>query len=192
MALLLLFVSCARINQLPAQTAKDSIFEKTLKNVVERLAKRDSVGLSKYIHKKTGLYILCRIGVYDNYYQYATIGFSDSTYPKMPFYDGVRVTKLKHEKLPSFDCGKQKWSKTGTFVDTNRIDRLLSKTAKRLNLYKTKTTPPAKLQRMLELESKSRRIVIAQKEYELVLYLSYIDDKWFLTIIDKATSDCSV
>jgi hypothetical protein len=42
------------------------------------------------------------------------------------------------------------------------------------------------------LENKSRRIVIAENSgNELIIYLSYINKKWVLTIIDKVTSDCS-
>lgn len=43
------------------------------------------------------------------------------------------------------------------------------------------------------LENKSRRIVIANNnQNELIIYLSFIGNKWVLTIIDKVTCDCSV
>lgn len=43
------------------------------------------------------------------------------------------------------------------------------------------------------LEIKSRRIVLANNNgNELILYLTYLNNKWILTIIDKATCDCSV
>ena len=174
-----------------AQSSKENDFKIAANAIVQKLAKRDSVGLLKYIDKNTGVYILFRIGVQDDYKKYSRIGFSDSNYPKAPFYDGIRMSRLNYENLPSYDCNK--WSKTGVFVDTNRIDRLLSKTARRLNLYRKKNIPQKTIESLMDLESKSRRIVIADnKGNELIFYLTFLNNKWYLTIIDKLTTDCSV
>ena len=173
-----------------AQNSKEKDFSETLKKVVKALSRRDSATLSRYIDKSTGVYILNRIGVTDSYYHNATLGFSDETYPNVPFYDSVKLTPLKYAKLPSFDC--EKWTKTGTFVDTTQTSHLLSKIAKYLNKeYGGK--PPAKtINEFYKLETKSRRIVIAENNgNELIIYLSLLNNKWVLTIIDKVTCDCS-
>lgn len=155
------------------------------------LAKRDSAALSKYIDRKTGVYILNRIGVVDIYDHFKTLGFSDTTYPNAPFYNGVKLTSLNYAKLPTFDC--KKWTKTGTFVDTTRTDHLLSKIAKNLNKELKRKIPVKTINEFYNLENKSRRIVIADNNWnELIIYLSFISNKWVLTIIDKATCDCSV
>ena len=173
------------------QTSKEKDFSWTLKKVVAALSSRDSVTLSKYIDKSTGVYILNRIGVVDTYKHFSTLGFSDTTYPNVPFYDDVKITTLKYSKLPSFDC--EKWTKTGTFVDTTQTNYLLSKIAKGLNKEIKGTVPLNKINQYYNLENKSRRIVIAEnKGNELIFYLSFINGKWVLTIIDKATCDCSV
>ena len=173
------------------QTSKEKDFSWTLKKVVAALSSRDSVTLSKYIDKSTGVYILNRIGVVDTYKHFSTLGFSDTTYPNVPFYDEVKITALKYTKLPSFDC--EKWTKTGTFVDTTQTNYLLSKIAKGLNKEIKGTVPLNKINQYYNLENKSRRIVIAEnKGNELIFYLSFINGKWVLTIIDKATCDCSV
>jgi hypothetical protein len=120
-----------------------------------------------------------------------TLGFSDTTYPNAPFYDDVKLTALKYSKLPTFDC--EKWTKTGTFVDTTRIDHLLAKIAKNLNKEFKGRVPTTKINQFHNLENKSRRIVIADNDWnELIIYLSFINNKWVLTIIDKVTCDCSV
>ena len=173
------------------QTSKEKDFSWTVKKVVAALSSRDSVTLSKYIDKSTGVYILNRIGVVDTYKHFSTLGFSDTTYPNVPFYDDVKITTLKYSKLPSFDC--EKWTKTGTFVDTTQTNYLLSKIAKGLNKEIKGTVPLNKINQYYNLENKSRRIVIAEnKGNELIFYLSFINGKWVLTIIDKATCDCSV
>ena len=173
------------------QSPTEISFQTTAKDIVQKLAKRDSAGLVKYIDKTLGVYILYRIGVQDDIKHVQRIGFSDSSYPHVPFYDAVRITKLSYSSLPTFDC--MKWTKTGTFVDTTRIDRLLSKTARRWNLYQKKKIPQKTIDSYLNLESLSRRVIIADKNgNDLIFYLSFINNKWYLTMIDKITTDCSV
>ena len=173
------------------QSSKEIQFSSTLKTVVIALKNRDSLTLSKYIAKKTGVYILHVIGVFQTYKQFNTLGFSDTTYPNAPFYDHVRLTRLQYSTLPTFDC--EKWSKDGTFVDTTRTNHLLSKIAKEINLQSKRKISPKTINYFYKLENASRRVVITGTiGSELILYLTYINGKWMLTIIDKATCDCSV
>lgn len=172
------------------QASKEKDFLWTLKKVVIALSSRDSSTLSKYIDKSTGIYILNRIGVINTYKRFTTLGFSDITYPNVPFYDSVKLTPLKYSKLPNFNC--ENWTKTGTFVDTVQTDHLLSKIAKNLNKEFKNEVPIKTINDFYKLETKSRRIVIAENSgNELIIYLSFINNKWMLTIIDKVTCDCS-
>lgn len=173
-----------------AQNQKEKDFSITLKKVVVALSHRDSVALSKYIDKSTGLYILNRIGVMDTYQHLSSPGFSDTTYPNAPFYDNVKLTPLKYSRLPKFNC--EVWTNTGTFVDTTQSDHLLSKIAKNLNREFKNEVPPKRINAFYTLENKSRRVVIAENNgNELIIYLSFINNRWVLTIIDKVTTDCS-
>jgi len=172
------------------QSSKEQSFASTLKKVVAALSNRDSATLSKYVDKETGVYILNRIGIFDTYEHFSTLGFSDATYPNVPFYDSVKLTTLKYSKLPTFDC--EKWSKTGTFVDTATTSHLLSEIAKRLNKEIPGSVSVSKITAYNNLENKSRRIVIADNNgNELIIYLSFLNRRWVLTIIDKVTCDCS-
>lgn len=173
------------------QSSKEEDFVKTLKKAVTALTKKDSVALSKCIDKKTGVYILCRIGVLDTYSHFSTLGFNDTNYPNAPFYDDVKLTQLKYANLPKFDC--EKWTKTGTFVDTTHISHLLSKISKGINKEIKGNVSVKEINEFYNLENKSRRIIIANNNgNELIIYLSFINNKWVLTIIDKVTCDCSV
>ncbi len=172
------------------QASKNQEFSRALTKIVTALASRDSAGLSNYIDKNTGVYIINRPGVTDSYKHYTTLGFTDTTYPNVPFYDDVKLTPLRYEKLPEYDC--EIWTKTGTFVDTTHTDHLLSETAKYLKKEVDEHIPESTIDGFYELENKSRRVVIADNDgKELIIYLSYINEKWVLTIIDKVTADCS-
>lgn len=173
------------------QLSKEEDFAKTLRLVVTALSRRDSVTLARYTDKRFGIYILNRVGVYDTYDHFSTLSFGNTAYPNAPFYDKVRLTPLKYSKLPTFDC--EKWTKTGTFVDTTKTDHLLSQIATRQNKDSLKKISKKQITEFYSLENKSRRIIIAANNWnELIIYLSFINNKWVLTIIDKATCDCSV
>ncbi len=172
------------------QASREKEFVAALQKVVSALANRDSVGLSPYIDQKTGVYILNRPGIMDSYKHSSTIGFADSTYPNGPFYDKVKLGNCSTPTFPLFDY--EKWSKTGTFVDTTDIDHLLSKIAIQLNSEIPGHVDTKKITEFKALENRSRRVVIAASDdNELIIYLSYIKNKWVLTIIDKVTADCS-
>jgi hypothetical protein len=175
------------------QNPKEDAFIKTVREVMIKLAKRDSTGLSKYLDKKTGVYILEVIGTKETWEHFPTIGFSDSTYPNYPFYDKVKFSTIKYASLPTFDCGTERWTKTGLYVDTTKIDHTVSKIAKWRNKNYQDNIPTKTISEFIDLEAKSRRVVVAyNNSNELIFYLSYINNKWVLSVIDKATCDCSV
>ena len=174
-----------------AQSSKEDAFAKTVADVIVKLSKRDSAGISRLTDKATGVYILNTIGIMRTYEHVTFIGFSSDTYPQAPFYDKVKVSPLKYATLPTFNC--EKWTKTGLFVDTNKVDHMLSRITIVLNKDYQKNIPAKKIAAFRAFEAISRRVVVAVNNgNELIFYLSYINDKWVLTIIDKATCDCSV
>jgi len=176
------------------QTPKEEEFAKTVKQVILKLSKRDSLGLATLIDKKIGVYILYVIGTKETWEHFTTIGFSDTTnIPLYPFYDNVKFSTLKYASLPTFNCATEKWTKKGLYVDTTKIDHKVSKIAKWRNKNYQDKIPIKTISKFNDLEVKSRRVVVANNNgNELIFYLSYINNKWVLTIIDKATSDCSV
>jgi hypothetical protein len=167
----------------------ESGFQLTVATVATLLEKKDSVKLTRYISRLRGVYILNRIGIYDTYAHYKTLGFTDTRYPNAPFYEGILVRPPVYESLPVFDC--EKWSKTGTYVDTTQTSHLLSEIATRMNEVVPGSVPDSSIKKFYELENNSRRVVIVHEDNELIFYLSYLNDRWFLTMIDKVTGDCS-
>ena len=167
---------------------KESGFQLTVGLVAALLEKKDSTKLTRHISRQRGVYILNRMGVSDTYAHYKTLGFSDTSYPNAPFYEGILVQPPVYESLPVFDC--EKWSKTGTFVDTTESSHLLSQIALRMNEVKPGSVPDSKIKEFYELENNSRRVVIIHGEKQLIFYLSYLNNTWFLTIIDKVSGDC--
>jgi hypothetical protein len=191
-ALGLLALGLACILPAHAQPAKEAAFKAALADIVQKFVKRDSAGLAKYIDKKTGVYQLHRIGIQDTYDHHSSIGFSDTSYPYILYFKNVKLTPLIYGRLPTYDC--EKWSKFGTFTDTTLRDNLLTKTALSRKRNINFEVSQEDLKKITTLESISRRVVIVNNndwDY-FVIYLSYINGKWVLTIIDNLTGDCSV
>jgi hypothetical protein len=183
------------------QIPKERLFTNTVKQIINIVSKGDSVEIEKYIDKKIGMYIIYRPGVYDAFKHTATLRFShqfDTNPSTIDYNNELIFTTLKYASLPNYDCSADKWTKQGIYVDTTQIDHLLSKTAKNLNeVLDTNSKISSKtISSFWDLESKSRRICVIGKKgdekNEFIFYLSFIKNKWVLTIIDKVSSDCSV
>ena len=188
---LILLVNCLCFGQ----TTKEKRFRIAVQQIIIAFSKQDSATISKYVNKKIGLYQLDRVGVFDQYHHFKTLSFSDTTYPQVLLRQSEKVDllPLRYANLPTWDCEKEEWSKKGLFVDTTKIDHLLSKICKDRNKYRPDNIPNKTIQFFYDLEIKSRRMVLYDNAgRELVFYLSYLDDNWYLTIIDNVSSDCSV
>lgn len=194
---LLIFILLLQLlnNFCSGQTSKEQQFTITVQQVITAFSKQDSVTVATYVDKKVGLYQLDRTGVFDHYNHFATLSFSDTTSSQVLFRQskGVQLLSLKYSKLPTWDCEKQAWSEIGLFVDTTKTNHLLSKICKDRNKYIPDNISKKTIQYFYDLENKSRRIVLYDKNgIELIFYLSYLKGKWFLTIVDNVSSDCSV
>ena len=177
------------------QSTRDQKFETTVRLVIDAFARQDSASVSKHINKEIGLYQLDRIGVFDHFNHFKMISFPSKGYPQVLFGQskGITILPLTYAGLPTWNCDKDTWSKKGLFVDTTKVDHLLSKICKDRNKHVPDNIPAKRIQFFYELENKSRRIVLYDRnKKELIFYLSYLNDTWYLTIVDYVSSDCSV
>lgn len=183
------------ICSLPAigQDAKEEQFRTALNDIVAKIISKDSAGLAGYIDKKTGIYLIYRIGIQDTYSHYPTIGFKDSSYPRILFAGTglARNQPLKYGRLPEYAMGK--WNKKGAYTDIKLRHQLLSQTALSMKRNEICEITQSELSKLTQVEAKSRRVVIVENDYQyLCIYLMYVDNKWVLTIFDALTGDESV
>jgi hypothetical protein len=178
-----------------AQEQKEKDFIRTLLAVEMGFSRQDSIALLKHINKDIGLYQIDRVGVFDHYNHVKNVSFNNLDYPKVLFKNArrIEIMKLSFEKLPSWDCVKEAWSKMGCFADSLRTDHLLSSICKWNNRYHGNKISNKTIKAFYELESISRRVVVFDTQHkELVCYLSFIAGSWYFTMLDYASSDCSV
>jgi hypothetical protein len=105
----------------------------------------------------------------------------------------IHLSALQYRSLPNWLCEGEVWSKNGLFVDTTKIDHMVSEGYKFKRKYQPEDVSIETINFFWQLELQSRRVILQDdKHKELVFYLSYVDNNWYLTIIDKASSDCSI
>ena len=186
--MLVLWYNCAGAQP----SSAEKMFEETVNDIVTKIATHP-IALNKYIDSKTGLFVIYRNGVFDEYINVRTLDFSTVNFPRHILPVKTTPTPLDYNTAADYDCDKGKWIKEGLFTDTSEHDHLLSKTATDRKVCCAEVIPKKLIARYYDLELASRRIVLASNDGEdLIFYLSFIDGKWCLVMIDKLSTDCSV
>ena len=175
-----------------SSSASDNNLDKTIIKVVKAFKEKDATTLNGLINEDIGLIVLFRRGIPDEFSRTDKIDFKKPIPEYLPYFDFSTDNEIKYQTLPYFDCDSMKWSKTGIYCDTTQIDNLLSTTAQQLEKNKGEKVPDSEIEEFVRIENKSRRIVLADNDGgELVFYLTIIENKWYLTILDRVSSDCS-
>ncbi|MDR0660760.1 MAG: hypothetical protein LBG19_08165 [Prevotellaceae bacterium] len=178
-----------------AQTGSSSTaFEQAVYDVMRGFSEQDADILNRLISDDIGLVVLFRRGVYDTYDKVARLDFKKPVpeYWQYPD-DTYEHTLIRYESLPAYSCDTESWDKTGLYCDTVTIDNLLSRTAENLVRYEGDVVniTDEDIRSYKELERNSRRVVLSAGDKELIFYLTAVNGKWYFTILDRVTSDCS-
>lgn len=183
-----LLLACPKIESQNDQAELKS----TILQVVKAFKEKDAATLNQLIDKDKDLHVIFRPGVFDIYRKTDKIDFDKPVPTYFPYRDFLTDYNLKFESLPTYDCENYEWSKTGLYCDTTKRDFLLSKTAENMKRFDLLDVPESEIELFKEIEKNSRRVVLTDdQEGELIFYLTLINNKWYLTILDRVTSDCS-
>lgn len=172
--------------------AQSDKLDKSIIEIIKAFDSKDADKINQYIHPHYELIVLFRRGIMNEFEKTDKIDYKNPVPEYLPYFPFKIDLKIKYQTLPAFDCGSEKWSKIGLYCDTTQRDDLLSKTALNLNEFRNENIPIETIQDFKIIESKSRRIVLIDNESgELIFYITLIDNKWYLTILDRVSSDCS-
>lgn len=172
--------------------AQSEDFEVSAIEIIMAFDSKDSDVINQYIYPDFGLFVLFRMGVLDDYRKTNKFDFDKPIPGYLPYFPFKIDLNIKFQELPEFDCGSENWSKIGLFCDTIRKDNLLSQTAINLNEYREENIPIETIEEFKAIEKQSHRVVLVDDEGgELIFHITLIKNKWYLTIIDRVSSDCS-
>jgi len=170
----------------------DRELENTVFVILNAYLDKDTAILNEYINEEIGVYVLYRPGVLDKYERIVKIDFDNPVPEYFPYIEFDKFGEINYETLPKFSLETESWDKSGLYIDTTIIDNLLSRTAKNLVDYKEEEIKPELISKFEELESKSFKIILVDREVgEFIFYLTKLNGNWFLTIIDRVSTDTS-
>jgi hypothetical protein len=191
-----------------SQVDKETAFKKAVEDITNAYNKKNALAFNKFVGKKEGIYFLVKNGVYEFWNKRKQIQFkisNDSPYLPYPYSSMLCEQKLpvnysiKYSAYPDFNCNSTK-NKVGLFIDTsyktNSFSNLIKKYIKYNDIGLEKDDLKKELYKVRILESTSRKILIISNKKtkwseNFIFYLTYINQKWYITVIDFATFDCS-
>lgn len=173
-------------------------FEETIQKVLLGFHQQDNHLINSLINKDVGIYIVYKRGIPYQYEQLSQFDFKQPVPEYLP-YEALSKklvkanSKITHYKAAAtFDCGTERWSPFGLSVGKTGKDHLLSETAAFLKQHEMTDMSDKDIADLKKLESVSRRIVLASDNgEELVFHLGRFNQRWYLTVLDRVSSDCS-
>jgi hypothetical protein len=130
-----------------------------------------------FIHKKYGLFVIYRLGISDTSMHVSSLGELSK---KIPFhslnYAKTIPTNIKWKPV-EFNCEEEKWSKNGYFLQKIKDTDILKKYIKNNDQKDTKI-----------LQNRLYRFVDTVNG--LVFYMTFIEQHWYIIILDEVTGNC--
>lgn len=191
-ALYALLFSCTSI------ASTNPSFEEVVQKVLLGFHQQDTQIINSLINKDIGIYIVYKRGIPYQYEQLSQFDFKQPVPEYLPYESlseklvraNSKITQYK--TAATFDCDTERWSPTGLSVGKTGNDHLLSETATFLKLHEMTDMSDKEIADLKKFESVSRRIVLASNDgEELVFHLGYFNQRWYLTVLDRVSSDCS-
>jgi hypothetical protein len=184
-SILTLFADCGQA------MARRQSFDDAAVGVVNAFRSRDQARLNRFVNPEQGVVVMYREGVYNVFKAVSRIDFAKPVPGYFPYPKLGGGAPLRYAPLPEYDCQREAWSKTGLFCDPKHRDALLSTTAINLKRNGLKEISQETIDRFRALEAKSVRVVLVDANgNDLVFYLTRIGERWYLTILDRVSSDC--
>ncbi len=189
-----IFISLCFCSYTQKKTNKEAAFTKLCSEIANAFAKNNIAAINKYIDANTGIYIITRPGAMDAVIHQTKLDEKKPFAFKYPYADASQIKKHKitFGTAPKYDCGTEKWNKKGFIADTttkyHRITDVFYMTGK----YGGEKLSEEETEKIKTLENNSRKIVFTEisKGKGLVFYLTLINNKWYLLLIDTVASSC--
>ncbi len=185
--LISLFTGCSNSNTIQ-DTELETIVLDILKLANEKNIKEIN---AKYIHEKYGIYDVYRTGVINRFKHLNKIPEYTkewSVYTTIIKVKANQNVKLRKEKI-QHNCEDNTWNKKGVFSYSDLKYPLLSEIMEYETKEENKEFNPKEIKKIQYIEANSVCIVDTQSDF--IFYLTKIDQRWFLTLIDRITTDCS-
>lgn len=173
--------------------------EETAKAILKLLKDDDIATINKdYIHPQFGFYNIYRMGVMDLFEHHLQLksekdldikSLETTETPLLSgFSEDKNIPELSRTDV-EFDCGEMKWKKEGFFINNNLTYPSLPEVMKRIETDREEKVSAQDKERAEFVQKNSVRVVSTNSD--IIFYLTKIDGKWYITLVDRVTTDCS-
>ncbi|SQI36620.1 Uncharacterised protein [Leminorella richardii] len=176
----------------------NSSLEDSVRVVLLGFQQQDAQKINAMIHADRGLCVMFRRGAPNTYECVERLDFSAPVPEYLPYEKLSQRALERYGKTihyggePRFECVKERWSAFGLFIGKLGANHMLSESAEWLKKYERPDSPDEDISAMKHLEATSHRVIFATEDGEsLIFHLSLIKGKWYLTLLDRLSGDCS-
>jgi hypothetical protein len=174
-------------------------FMNTCKKIAQALINKDLETVNLYVNPSIGVYAIYMPGANPGYLHLSEVVANAMSFSLEAAYRGSTFPKnstMKFDNHIKFDCSNG-WNKKGSFIDVSNkhkplseIDLFWEKDAKDNNYESTKNSNADSVG-INKIEKKLRKVIFTNVGCcGMVFYMSFINNKWYLTIIDQAETNC--
>lgn len=200
---ILLLMGLISFSNNAASQNKEKDFERTVYTIIGAFQKQDEKAVNSFINKDLKIASIFRIGVANNFIFLDSLNISSNCHLNgyRPYTAPKTKYKIRYGKLPEFDCDIERWNKpAGLYCDKEGTDSLFTETIRHFMTYEMEyeyvpdnaKISEEKFSFYKDIEKNSRRVVLYDNDGEdIIFYLTWFKNKWYLTIVDRVSSDCS-
>ena len=187
-----LFLTACSVTNNQLGVKEKKIYEKEpitqdLKNEITQilqLIKQNNLALlnSKYIHPINGYYEVIKFENKNIFEIKNSISEVDNQ---------IESFEIKLEKA-TFNCSPLDdslygWDKEGVFINS-QITPYLTKIMEQSNVLQVNRFNKVDIEKAEFIEQRSYEVIVP---YNIIFYITKIENNWYITLIDKVTTDCS-
>lgn len=172
------------------ETTQEESLDLAIAKITQAFKTQNSKMLNDYIDKTVGFYTLYRPGVQAIYVHATSFDFNRPIPDYYPYTSSSFSGKVTFGPLPTYDCGKEAWSKKGLFCNNKQHPTELSHTAKFMNEILDSKISASEIQKLKALEAKSYRVILTDKNAPLIFHITSRNGKWIFTVLDRAYGGC--
>ena len=187
-----LFLTACSVSNSQVQVNQKKIYEKepvtqNLKNEINeilQLIKQNNLALlnSKYIHPINGYYEVTKFEHRNIFEIKNNISNIDNQIDSFE----IKIEKVTFNCSP-LDDSLYGWDKEGVFLNPQTIP-YITKIMEESNLLQANRFKKEEIEKADFIEQTSYEVTIP---YNIIFYITKIDNKWYITLIDNVTTDCT-
>ena len=148
---------------------------------------------TKYIHPTYGLHDLYRVGATDRIRVLFAIPdeeTKDSFTLYQQLFSSDKTTTFSFQwKKVSFSCDNFSWNQEGVFLSEEKVQPSPLNLIQGQDNRKDSNFTKEEYTKAAFIEEHSIKVI--DTENDLILYCTKIEGKWYLTVVDRLTTDCS-